>query len=64
MPDGENSAMNAVQTACADAAQAGSLADACVFQLFARDEAVLPRRDPRDRCIRTVVGEFPTHVGG
>jgi hypothetical protein len=60
MPDGVNTAMHPMKPAGRDAPCDRALVEAGRAQLRGRDDAVLPRRDPRDRQIP--IDELFSHI--
>ncbi len=61
VPDRVNTAMNAVQAAGSFPRGSALAANSEFFELRERDNAVLVRRQPGDRGVRSAVGEFCMH---
>jgi hypothetical protein len=60
--DGVDAPVDAVQAAGCDAASDAGLGETGLQKLRDLDDAVLPRRDRGDRCVRTP--DFPSHTDG
>ena len=63
MADCVNPAMNTVQAFGLHARSSASLVDSGTLELGEGDNAMLIRRQPRDRGVRAAVVTFPTHGG-
>ena len=63
VPDGVNTAVNAVQALGAHTSQTPTFVDAGTFELRERDDAVLVGRNSGNERVRGAIGEFPTHGG-
>ena len=64
VPNGEDSAVNAVKTPRLDSAKATPLANAGRIELGHGDDTVLARSQARNYGVWIAIGALPTHVGG
>jgi hypothetical protein len=62
VPNRENTAMNAMKTAVAQASLSALAMDADAFELFERDDTVLPGCDRCGHRVRVPIAEFCIHV--